>query len=155
MAFFSFCKKLSLFLIALTVFEPNGAAQSRRIELHDFSKIVGVSDPQISPDGKTIVIVVSRVNMEMDRNERELVLVDVQSGTQRVMTSGKKSVSSPRWSPSGDRLAFLSPDTGGKNQIFVLPMRGGDAIRITSAANGVEQFVWRPNGQDFAYVAQD
>ncbi len=81
MAVFSFCKKVGLLLTVLAVSALGDTAQSaRRIGLEDFAKIVGVSDPQISPDGKRIVIVVSRANMEMDRNERELVLVDVQSG---------------------------------------------------------------------------
>lgn len=155
MAFFPFFRKPGFFLIALAMWGLNVAAQSKRIGLEDFSKIVGVSDPRISPDGKCIVIVVSRANLETDRNERELMLVDIQSGAKRALTSGRRSVSSPRWSPSGDRLAFLSPDANGENQIFVLPMRGGDAIRITSAANGVEQFAWRPDGQDFAYVTPD
>ena len=156
MAVFSFCKKVGLLLTVLAVSALGDTAQSaRRIGLEDFAKIVGVSDPQISPDGKRIVIVVSRANMEMDRNERELVLVDVQSGEQRALTFGRRSVSSPRWSPSGDGLAFLAPDANGKNQIFVLPMRGGDAARITNTGIGVEQFAWRPNGLEIAFVTPD
>src|SRR5215470_8596261 len=54
-------------LFSLYVFcPPNLSAQKRRIELEDFAKIVAVSDPQISPDGKSIVCVVSRANLEQD-----------------------------------------------------------------------------------------
>jgi dipeptidyl aminopeptidase/acylaminoacyl peptidase len=151
-------------------------AQARRIELDDLSKIVSVSDPQISPDGKSIVLVVSRQNLEQDRSDRELVLVDVASGTQRVLTAERKGVGSPRWSPSGDRLAFVavtpaSRDSKEKDskeskeskeapgpdapQVFVLPMNGGEARKITNAPGGVEQFAWRPNGNEIAYVASD
>jgi dipeptidyl aminopeptidase/acylaminoacyl peptidase len=136
----------------------SAGGQARRIELADYAKIVAVSDPQISPDGKSIVCVVSRVNLEQDRNDRVLVLVDIASGAQRVLTQERKDVGSPRWSPDGAHLAFMSavgPLKEEKAQIFVLPMTGGDALKITDAPLGVEQFAWRPDGRDIAYVTAD
>jgi dipeptidyl aminopeptidase/acylaminoacyl peptidase len=136
----------------------HAAGQSRRIELGDFAKIVSVADPQIAPDGRAVVCVVSRVNLEQDRDDKELVLVDVATGGMRSLTRDRKDLRSPRWSPSGDRLAFLAAAGSGKEekpQIFVLAMSGGDAAKITDAVNGVEQFAWRPNGQEIAYVTAD
>jgi dipeptidyl aminopeptidase/acylaminoacyl peptidase len=133
-------------------------AQTRHIELNDLTKIVSVSDPQISPDGKTIVFVVSRPNLEKDRSDRELVKIDIASGKHHVLTYERQGVGSPRWSPSGDRLAFLAVEGTGKEaqpQIFILPMTGGEARKITDAPNGIEQFAWRPNGQEIAYVTSD
>ena len=133
-------------------------AQTRRLELNDFAKITSVSDPQISPDGKSIVFVVSRVNLEQDRSDRQLVLIDIATGTQIVLTYERKGVGSPRWSPSGDRLAFVAVDGAGRDarpQVFVLSMAGGEARKITEAPNSIEQFAWRPNGQDIAYVTSD
>jgi len=135
-----------------------GHAQSRHIELNDLAKIVSVSDPQISPDGKTIVVVVSRANVEQDRNERELVQVDISSGAQHPLTYERKTVGSPRWSPSGDRLAFTANDGAGKDakpQIFVLYISGGEAKKISDAPNGIEQFAWRPDGREITYVTSD
>jgi dipeptidyl aminopeptidase/acylaminoacyl peptidase len=133
-------------------------AQTRRVEIGDLARIVSVSDPQISPDGKSIVCVVSRPNVEQDRSDRELVLVDIATRAQRPLTYERKGVGSPRWSPSGDRLAFEAAAGGGKDakpQVFVLSMAGGDARKITDAQNGVQQFAWRPNGEEIAYVASD
>jgi len=144
-------------LLALPLI-PAALTQSRRIELNDYSKIVSVSDPQISPDGRSIVVAVSRPNLEQDRSDRELVSIDISTGTQRILTYERKGVGSPRWSPSGDRLAFVATDGTGKDakpQVFVLPMAGGEARKITEAPNGIEQFAWRPNGQDIAYVTSD
>src|SRR5882724_121680 len=137
---------------------PSVLGQSRRIELGDFARIVGVSDPQIAPDGKSILCVVSRVNLGRDADDKELVLVDVVTGGQRSLTNDRKELRSPRWSPSGDRIAFIAaagPSKEGKQQIFVLPMNGGDAVQIIEAPNSVEQFAWRPNGLDIAYVVAD
>jgi dipeptidyl aminopeptidase/acylaminoacyl peptidase len=133
-------------------------AQARQITLDDFAKVVGVSDPQISPDGKQIVCVVAHVNMEQDRSDRELLLVDVETGARRTITFERRGLMSPRWSPSGDRLAFLAlagKEKEEKVQVFVMPMNGGDPFRITDTPNNVEQFAWRPNGQDIAYVSAD
>jgi dipeptidyl aminopeptidase/acylaminoacyl peptidase len=154
-------------LLAVLVLTAAASAQQRRIQLEDLTKIVTVSDPQISPDGKSIVCVVARQNFDEDRSDNELVLVDVASGSQRVLTYDRKRVGSPRWSPSGDRLAFVAvvPYTKDKKddatkredspQVFVMSMSGGDAKKVTNAPRGVEQFAWRPNENDIAYVTSD
>ncbi len=144
---------LSACLVGLAV-----SAQSRHIELNDLTKVTSVSDPQISPDGKTIVVVVSKPNLEQDRNERELLQIDIAGGGQHALTYERKTAGSPRWSPGGDRLAFTANDGTGKDakpQIFILSMAGGEAKKITDAPNGIEQFAWRPNGQEIAYVTSD
>ncbi len=131
---------------------------ARTITFEDFQKLVGVSDPQISPDGKSIVVIVSRINWKEDRRDSELTLVDIASGGQRVLTYDRKGLGSPRWSPSGDRLAFLASVKSGEEsheQLFIMPMNGGEPLKITDAPEGVEQFAWRPDGQALAYVSPD
>jgi dipeptidyl aminopeptidase/acylaminoacyl peptidase len=155
-------------LLAVLLAAATMSAQEHRIQLEDLANIVTVSDAQISPDGKSIVCVVSRQNFDEDRHDKELVLVDVATGARRVLTFDRKKVGSPRWSPIGDMLAFVAvvpyakdkgDDTPRKKedgpQVFVMPMSGGDAKRVTNAPNGVEQFAWRPNGKDIAYVTSD
>src|SRR5271156_1196114 len=158
---------LEILAVLLALAAPGRAkAQARKIELGDLQKIVNVSSPEISPDGKSIVIVVSRVNWDEDRYDSQLVLVDIATGSQRVLTNIRKGLSSPQFSPAGDRLAFLA-ETGwdAKNdakeekksapQIFVLPMNGGEPQPITRAPLGVEQFAWRPDGAFVAFASPD
>jgi dipeptidyl aminopeptidase/acylaminoacyl peptidase len=133
-------------------------AQARTIRLEDFAKISAVSDPQISPDGRSIAFVVSHPNLEQDGTDRELLLIDIATSVPRVLTHDRKGVGSPRWSPEGDRLAFEAVDATAKDpklQLYVLPMTGGESRKLTDAPNGVEQFAWGPNGQEIAYVTSD
>jgi dipeptidyl aminopeptidase/acylaminoacyl peptidase len=142
-------------------------SQQKGFQIADLEKIVRVADPQISPDGKSVVVVISRPNMKKDRFDSELVLIDLASGSQRTLTT-RKGVTSPRWSPNGDRLAFLAIESsdqsdadGNKDvddpqqQIFILPMNGGEARQMTHGQDGVEQLAWRPDGKVIAYVTPD
>jgi hypothetical protein len=98
-------RPLALLLIWLL---PATAHAQRRFELADIGRLVNVSDPQLSPDGQQILIVVSRPNLVANRHEAEVVLVDVASGRQRVLIAGQPTVKQPRWSPTGRQVAFLA-----------------------------------------------
>jgi dipeptidyl aminopeptidase/acylaminoacyl peptidase len=137
---------------------PEGTKPGKPIASDDLGRLVGVSDPQISPDGKSVAVVVGRPNYDKNRSDTELVLVDVASGKQRVLTRERESVGQPRWSPTGDRLAFLARAGSGKDahhQVYVLPMDGGDPQRITNAPTGVMHFAWKPDGSEIAYATAD
>ena len=90
---FTRCAFLRILAVLLALAAPGRVrAQSRKIELDDLQKIVNVSSPEISPDGKSIVIVVSRVNWDEDRYDSQLVLVDIATGAQRVQCIHLKAV---------------------------------------------------------------
>lgn len=121
-----------------------------------FRQLATVQQPRISPDGKSVVYVRSRVDWQHDRYDTELVVVGVEGGTPRILTRDRISVGSPRWSPDGTRIAYLAAMQEHKpRQIYVLPMNGGDSERITDAPEGVLSFAWRPDGNALAYVAED
>ncbi len=144
-----------LFIALINIFSFQLIAQ-KKFELADYAKLVNISDPQISPDGKSVVLVVSRPDYVNNRFNTELVLVDVASGSKRVLTQERITVSSPRWSPDGAQLAFIAKAGLGKdatNQIFLLSMLGGEAKQITKAPKGVQHFAWSPNSADIAYAA--
>jgi dipeptidyl aminopeptidase/acylaminoacyl peptidase len=118
-------------------------------------KMTRVSDPQISPDGKALVTVVTTPDYENDLNVSELALVDISSGATRFLTHGRKNAGFPRWSPNGDRVAFLAADGEKHNQIFILDMAGGDAFQLTKSPTSIQQFAWKPDGAALAYAAID
>src|SRR6188474_1467296 len=100
--------------------------------LEGVRRIVGVGGVELAPDGRTAVITVSRPNYSNDRNEAELYAVDVANGSARQLTFERKVIAGARFSPDGKLLAFLSPDTAGVMQIWLLPMGGGETRRLTS-----------------------
>jgi dipeptidyl aminopeptidase/acylaminoacyl peptidase len=140
--------------------EPVKAAPTpaKRFTLDHLNQIVRLSDPQIAPDGKAIALIVEQAETDTNRWAGELVLVEVATAEHRPLTSGRKSVAHPRWSPSGDRLAFLAPRGSGKEaarQVFTLPMNGGEAQPLTKSPADVQHFAWRPDGKEIAFAAAD
>ena len=129
--------------------------QPRSLTLDDVKRMVSVSSPAFSPDGKSIVVVVSRMDYGHDRYRSELDVVSIASGERRALTFERTELGAPRFSPDGSRLAFVAGDDRHHGQVWVMPMSGGDAVRITSAPEGVEQYSWRPDGAAIAYVAAD
>ncbi len=135
-------------LILLMVLPCSVSAE--RFNLEHAAKIVNVTNPQISPDGKSIVVAVSRANLKENRFDTELVQVDVSTRAQKVLT--RRQASQHRWSPDGTRLAFVAP-VDSKPQIFVMPIDGGESMQVSKSVTGVQSFEWRPDGKAFAYSA--
>jgi dipeptidyl aminopeptidase/acylaminoacyl peptidase len=134
------------------------AIAQKKFEVADLSRITGLSDPQISPDAKSIVVIVSRADTMKNMVNRELVLIDIASRSQKMITFGRTAVSQPQWSPTGQYLSFLATSGQGKeavNQIFVLPMAGGEARQLTKTTRGVQHYAWSPDEATIAFATQD
>jgi dipeptidyl aminopeptidase/acylaminoacyl peptidase len=131
-------------------------AQPRTLEVDDLGLDVGLSGQALSPDGLSVVVVTSRPNYDDNRFDRSLILVDVVTGAGRDLTPHRPQVGQPRWSPAGDRLAFLDVgESGDQRQVFVLPMNGGEARQITEAERGVQLFRWTTDGAHLLYTTAD
>jgi dipeptidyl aminopeptidase/acylaminoacyl peptidase len=134
----------------------HAATTAPAFQLGDLQKIVGLSEPQISPDGKHIAVIVSTPDWKTDKSKQELDLVDTASGARRALTWKREEISSPRWSPDGTRLAFIARDAETKEgQLYVMPMDGGDALRVTEIKHGVDAYGWSPDGSQIAFVSAD
>jgi len=81
---------------------------THRFGLDDFSRVARVADPQFSPDGKSIAVVISHPDLDEDRYDPDLVIVEVASKAQKKLVTGLVGLSSPRWAPDGQKLAFLA-----------------------------------------------
>jgi dipeptidyl aminopeptidase/acylaminoacyl peptidase len=138
-----------------TVATPGLRGQDRTLTVDDLRLEVGVSSPQISPDGTRVVVVTSRPDYEENRFERTLVLVELATGEMRDLTPQRPGVGQPRWSPSGAYLAFVDADEESGPQVYVLPMAGGEARKITTAKEGVRVFHWSSDGAQLLFTTPD
>jgi dipeptidyl aminopeptidase/acylaminoacyl peptidase len=143
---------------------------SRGITAEDLYRWKWVSDPQISPDGKRIAFALKTVDQEAGeyRSAIWVVPTDGNIGDARRFTFGPKSDRSPRWSPDGKWLAFVSDREGaggkdtkedkekgkGKPQIWLIPGDGGEARQLTFMKHGAGDPVWSPDGRYLSFTAQ-
>src|SRR5689334_7362850 len=125
----------------------------------DLLRFRWIADPRISPDGKRIAFTLVRVDAEADEYRTDLWLADVPAPgaapvAPRALTFDGRSAQ-PRWSPDGDRLAFVRKDETEKKvpQLHVLPLAGGEARALTSLSKGVHSPAWSPDGQRLAFLS--
>ena len=112
---------------------------------------VGLSETEISPDGKKALFIVTRRDFEKNNSYNELVLVNLETRQQSTLTQ-QKGVTEPLWAPEGGRVSFLAESDHGL-QIFLLSLQGGETEQITNIKGGILHHTWSPDGMKFAFVA--
>jgi len=125
---------------------------SHKLTAMDEFQLQAATDPQISPDGKKIVYVRRFADPMTDRRYSNLWIINADGAEHRPLTTGNRNDTSPRWSPDGTRIAYLS-EVEEKAQIFVRWMDTGQTARITNLAQAPEAIVWSPDGRMISYSA--
>jgi dipeptidyl aminopeptidase/acylaminoacyl peptidase len=140
-----------------------GAAQTRGVTAEDYYTFETLSDPRFSPDGSTIAFVVTTVDEKQNRRRSDIRIVAADASSEaRVLTTAAQSSNSPRWSPDGKAIAFLSarPAAGDsatdtlRTQVWMLPLAGGEPHRVTNLSTGVSSFQWSPDGSRLVVVSR-
>jgi dipeptidyl aminopeptidase/acylaminoacyl peptidase/tetratricopeptide (TPR) repeat protein len=111
------------------------------------------SDLRFSTDGRRVAFVVSEPLQGTERH-RHIWVLDVTSRRVVQFTQSKKSDFSPRWSPEGTGLGFLS-SRGEQTQIYFIPSDGGEAYALTEGKRSIHSFEWSPDGKQIAFTASD
>ncbi len=119
-------------------------------------KIKNISSAQISPDGKKVVYALREAYMTEDRSEYvNQIWVCNSDGTGHLqLTKGDKNNSNPKWSPDNQHIAFVSAREG-KTNLYIMPISGGEAEKITDAKGGVGDFAWADDGHKIAFLSMD
>jgi len=151
-------KKLRCIIILLFAVISFLQAQTprRAMKPADLYKLPGVSDPQVSPDGLWVAYTVTTVDSIKDSRSSDVWMVSLDGKTNIQLTHSPEGESSPRWSPDGKYLSFLSSRQEGKgNQVWVLDRKGGEAKRITNYKSGVSACVWSPDSKKLLLTITD
>ncbi len=115
----------------------------------DVFELEWASDPRISPDGERIVYVRNFMDVMTDQRRSNLWMVDFDGGRHRPLTTGNNSNASPRWSPTGDRLLFVSTEDGSA-QLHMRWMDSGATAKITNLTSSPGGVAWSPDGRRIA-----
>ncbi len=121
-------------------------AERRAMTPDDFWRLRLLTEMRLSPDGRRVAYTLETADQERNERHSAIWLLDIGSGASRQLTSGTSRDSSPRWSPDGRQLAFLSTRGGDEAQLWVMPVDGGEARRLTNLRHGAGGPFWSADG---------
>ena len=146
--------RLSMLVIALAASSAASAevapTKPRGLDVRDLVMLDRVSDPRVSPDGKSVAFQLRETDLEANKGVNSIWLraLDRTAAPKRMTTKGTSSTT-PRWSPDGRSLYFLSA-RGGTNQVWRVDLSGGDARQVTDYPLDVGSFAVSPTGKQLA-----
>ncbi|HEY7795433.1 MAG TPA: S9 family peptidase [Gaiellaceae bacterium] len=122
----------------------------------DVFQLTGVGDPRVRPGGQDVAYVVWSIDGEANEYRTSIWLARTDgSEPPRRFTTGKQDAQ-PRWSPDGDRLAFVAKRGGddAHRQLYVMPADGGEPVCLTDLKEDVGEPAWSPDGTKLAFSAR-
>lgn len=127
--------------------------EKRSVEPADLFRLNILQQAELSPDGEQVAYCVSKVDPEKEDETAALWILTIETGETRKLTTGKARDHSPKWSPNGKQIAFLSTREGSP-QVFVIPVDGGEAKAVTSMTQSIGGGpAWSPDGKYIAFTA--
>lgn len=145
---------LATIALVLATVSPLMAEGKKQPTIDRMIELRRAGSPEISPDGRLVAYTIRETDWEEDAFDTEIWLVSTTAPRPRQLTRGKKSSTSPAWSPDGSRLAFVS-DRSDKRQLYVIDPTGGEAQVLTSVETGIGAFAWSPDARQIAYTAAE
>ena len=131
--------------------DTSGNGAKRAITFDDLIAMHRLVEAELSPDGKWVVYTAATPDLEANRNATNLWMVPAEGGDATELTRTGKD-SSPKWSPDGKTIAFLSARNG-ESQVYLLSMDGGEAHALTKLSTGAELVKWSPDGKTIAFTS--
>jgi dipeptidyl aminopeptidase/acylaminoacyl peptidase len=122
-----------------------------RVTSATYRSLTQLFDPRVSPDGATVALV-ERIPADGRTYARRLSLVDIETGDRTPLTENTGTCGTPRWSPAGDELAFVTDRYGETADLALCSVPDGDCRRLTAVAGPVSDPSWSPDGRTLAFV---
>ena len=128
----------------------------RPVAATDIYHVREVGEPQRSPDGRWVAYRVTVLDSVRDRSTSDLWMTSWRGDTTLQLTATEESEGTPRWSPDGRYLSFLSSRPDAKDtQLWLMDRRGGEARRVTDVKGGISDYAWSPDGQRLVFLVTD
>jgi dipeptidyl aminopeptidase/acylaminoacyl peptidase len=136
---------------------PFARPQSKRpVAIDDIYRTQQVANPQCSPDGKWVAYTLTVTDRDADKRRTSIWMVNWDGTHDVQLTNGLDGDSSPRWSPDGNYLAFLSArPAGAKKQIWLLDRLGGEARQLTNVSGEIGAYAWSPDSSKIVLEMSD
>ena len=128
-------------------------AQGRPITIEEFLALDRVSEPQISPDGRSVVYTVTSTDLEGGSRTSDLWLVPTDGGPPRQISDRRRGGRSAQWSPDGAQIAYITT-RGGTPQVRVYRLASQRSRQLTSLSTGADGVIWSPTGAHLAFVSE-
>jgi dipeptidyl aminopeptidase/acylaminoacyl peptidase len=128
-------------------------AQKRAFTIEDLYRVKGVSDAHISPDGKSVVYTLTSSDLPRARRVTHIWMMDINGRNARQLTEHEKGANSPRFSPDGRSIAFISTMDSTSN-LYLMTASGGKARKLTNISTGVADPLWSPDGRSIAFTTE-
>jgi dipeptidyl aminopeptidase/acylaminoacyl peptidase len=136
----------------LAVLAAAAWAQKKPFDAQALWKLSRISDPQLSPDGRTVAFVVETPDVEANTRPRHIWTVPLDGVVARKLTTEGMRNERPRWSPDGKRIAYVS-DRGGSQQIWLMDPDGKNAQQVTNLATEASGVVFSPDGKNLVFTS--
>lgn len=127
------------------------AADGEFFQAQDVFELEYAADPQVSPDGSEIAYVRRSNDIMTDRTRSNIWLAQADGEDHRPLFSSKDNFSSPRWSPDGSKLAFISNQERG-SQLYIRWMDTGQTALLTNIQQSASNISWSPDGTMLAFT---
>lgn len=145
-------------LIAAALAFPASAAEKRLMRVSDLDRFKTVGRPAVDPGGNWVAYSIAEIDADADKNVSHIWMTSWDGSRTVQLTSRKgESETSPRWSPDGRFLAFISSrgDEKERDQLWLLDRTGGEAKRPAEINGSVVDYAWSPNGKQIAVILLD
>jgi dipeptidyl aminopeptidase/acylaminoacyl peptidase len=134
------------------------ASKKKPLTIDTLWQIRRLGTPSLAPDGAQAVTALTSYSMDDNKGRSALWLLSTLGGEPRALTACGEKDGQPRWSPRGDRIAFVAQreQQGAKDetpQIYLIAPDGGEAARAASVPTGVEALRWCPDGRRLLFVS--
>ena len=139
-------------LSTFVIFAALLAAQKQPFDVTALLKIARISEPQLSPDGKTVAFTVQTIDLEQNAKPKQIYTVPVDGGPARQITTQGADNERPQWSPDSKHIAFIS-NRGDSEQVWIMNADGTQPRQITNLSTEAGGVLFSPDGKKLVFTS--